>query len=442
MNIKNISKILIISLILANLGGCENTNKNSLNYNAPYYSITITSYEKLINEYLDVDISIPKIVYTGPSTKSNLFVNTLNKQIENDVTNLVKNAKQTAKDNHSKNKDMTPFGDMANRPFVASDSNTNNRRGMMPFDNMPKRPFISSNSNIDDFPSERPFGNGFNRKNRASNSNANRNRGEKPFDNNKVTGFTNSDELIIPGLHNKNIIVVETTTKEVTETSANTMGDGRKSRIVPSENSFTPNENGDFANFKDRGEFPSDFNGGNRERFPNDFNSGNREGFPSNFNNGNRVDKRASSSNIKKPANDKKTKQGEIIGQDHNANKEEENDAIGIKNNDHDVSNNTPNTMQFTSKNRTTITCDYIVFCLDNDYISFNISINTYGENSETKNLFYNIDLKNEKTLTIKDMIDEKNKEVDDNANFFINSNHAPVIVNNDKSLTIIAVDK
>ena len=319
MNIKKISKILIISLILASLGGCGNTNKNSVDYNAPYYSITITSYEKLRNEYLDVDINIPKIVYTGTSTKSNLFVNSLNKQIENDVTSIVKISKQNAKDNYTKNKDKMPFG------------------------------------------------NGFNRKNIASNSDANRNKGKKPFNKGEVTGFTNSDELIIPGLHNKNIIVVETTTKEVTETSA-------------------------------------------------------------------------SRPNIKKPENNNKTNQEVIVNQEQNTNKEEKKNDTSIKNND--VFNSIPNTAQFTSNNRTTITCDYIVFCLDNDYISFNISINTYGNNSETKNLFYNIDLKNEKTLTIKDMVDEKNKEIDDKANFFINSNHTPITVNDDKSLSTVTQTK
>lgn len=350
---KNTAKILLISLVLSSLSGCGNSNvdKKAFN-NAPYYAITITSHEKLRNDYVDVDVKIPKIVYTG--TRSNAFIESLNSKIKNDVTSIVEEAKKTAKNNYSKNnrQDKMPSDDMHKRPSIATYSDIIKSPNEIPFKDRPERPFRATNSEINRFQSDMPFKDKPERPFRSTNSEINKFRDEIPNAYETVVGFTNSDNLIIPELHNKNIIVVETTKKETEEAETTTKSRNRSERIAPSE-------------------------GGNFGDFPSDFRDRNFEG------------------KIATPAA---------------------------------LANNT----------LTTITCDYAIFCLDSDYISLNITVNVYGKTSETKNFFYNIDLKNEKTLTIKDMLKDNNKEINEDSNFFINSNHTPVMVDDESNLSIL----
>ena len=253
--------------------------------------------------------------------------------------------------------------------------------------------------------------------------------GTNNFNNNSetVTGFTNSNELIIPGLHNKNIIVVETTTKVKNETTIK--DETSRKRVVPSEN-------GDLSSF------------------------GNRNNNSNSNNNFTKRVKRSSMSNTDKrnfsPQNNQASdNQIQIIQTnqyiEQSTNKIEKpnvyQDDLKIveqseKNSTYDEKDLVTNRNLLTPYTRTLVTCDYIITCLDNEYISINVSVNTYGTQTEIKNLFYNIDLKNKKILTLKDMLGEEYKEDTTNSSFFINTNHIPIILNEDGSLTAVSKGK
>lgn len=107
----------------------------------------------------------------------------------------------------------------------------------------------------------------------------------------------------------------------------------------------------------------------------------------------------------------------------------------------------------------TYITCGFDVKCLDEDYLSLYIELDETRINTSSKRFYYNIDLKNKKLVTIKDVLGENYKDtcvntinnainawsedkksdlikgydvskfIDDDTTFFINNNHIPVVV-------------
>ena len=378
MNCKIAAKILLISLILTNFYGCGNSFNMTkpVNSNAPYYTISIYSYEKLRNEYIDIDIKMPIIINT--SSNSNAFIETVNNQIERDVKEIIDNKKLTAKNEYETN--MKSFIEEIRNKF---------REG-----------FPASRSNVNNFPNRTPFSD----------------------ESETISGFTNSNDLIIPGLHNKNIIVIETTTKDKNETTLNSETSNK--RIAPSENgdstnySNRNNDSNPNSNFIKRGKRSSKSNT-DRPSFPQQNNQMDDD----------QVQKKEA--NEYNEQSTIKSKSSSRFQEDLNIIKPSKKSSI-VEEKDTSTNKNSP-----TPYSSTSVTSDYIITCLDNEYISINISINTYGTHTDVKNLFYNLDLKNEKILTLKDILGEEYKGELENTHFFINTNHVPVIINDDGSLTI-----
>ena len=65
---KKFSIIILISMVLVNILGCQNfKQQKTISPDTPYYSVTIGSYEKSSNHYMNVDIEMPKITYSNQS---------------------------------------------------------------------------------------------------------------------------------------------------------------------------------------------------------------------------------------------------------------------------------------------------------------------------------------------------------------------------------------
>lgn len=75
----------------------------------------------------------------------------------------------------------------------------------------------------------------------------------------------------------------------------------------------------------------------------------------------------------------------------------------------------------------TYICYDFDVKCLDDEYLSLLINISEERVNTKVRRLYYNIDLKNKKLVTLKDLKGD-DYTGDENA-FFINNNHEPIVL-------------
>ena len=68
--------------------------------NATYYSVTTGDAYHEKNHYMDVDIRIPKITYTG--TSSDVLFDTINDEMHDKLSNLIDTAKNNAEDSYKK----------------------------------------------------------------------------------------------------------------------------------------------------------------------------------------------------------------------------------------------------------------------------------------------------------------------------------------------------
>ena len=360
MILKKIARILIYFIIITHLFACGNS-KNILNTNMPYYAISITSYEKLKNDYIDLDVKIPKIIYR--STKSNIFIESVNKQIEDEITSFIDAIKSNAKDDYSNYlKSIKSIEIQFDENLIASNSNSNELSTNI------------SNTKIDDFESNATNSNV---KKQAVKSEFSKNNRDDSIKNNAVVGFTSTNDILIPGLHNKNIIIVETTAK--TETDETNKTDETKRS-----------------------------------------------------NEANKTDETRKANKTNKNNETKNSKR-----QNKNIIQSEDDDFSNSKTID-SKSNNSNN---YNSYTYSTLNCNYNIFCLDEEYISLNVEVSIYGKQNELKNFFYNIDLKNEKILSLKELIGNEGN-IDDESSFFINSNHLPVIVNENETLVVMPITK
>ena len=458
MNKKIISIMLIVTISL-NLFACENINqdKKTITADTTYYSVTIGSRERDSLVYMNLDIEIPKITYSNNDGVE--LIDSVNAEISNKLTSLINDAKEkalatyetyieSAKNNAKteienkikiiKNKYKNIIGD---EEVELLSELTNDDVVRNPYDFFNRRGKFATKSNV-----ERPP-----RKDR-----------QKKEKEEIVNGFTGTSDVIIPGLHNKNIIVVETTEAETKITSETINIEGRPGR-----------SNRDFGEF-------SDFNNSERP-------------------------KRASRSNAIPPKNnsyeDKKEaieivesenttlnskiengKQIEatksFIPKDENSKliDDDKNNLIESEIIDADIEKEITlddfyNELDEIYKIRipddytlaleyipTTITCNFEVKCLDEDYLSLFVELVESRTTETVQRLFYNIDLNDKKIVTIKDILGDKFKEtcvssinaaidkwtddqkstlienysvedyITENAPFFINNNHKPVI--------------
>lgn len=462
-----ISIILLVSMMAFSIFGCTSPNQKLVTADTPYYSVTTGSYEQDRNVYMKLDIKIPKITYSN--TDGNELMDSLNKDIESSLNTLIDDAKknalstyetylQSAKDNARKdienkiaeieNKYKSVIGDAEKEilsNLSADDVSNFSFSNMGRMNTFPNR--IASFSEM--FPNtRRRFNPEFKSSRKATES--------------IVTGFTGTDDLIIPGLHNKKIIVVETTTAAPTETSIQISG---KPGIAPSE--------GFGASFGSGSERPK------RASWSN--------GFPSNMNGEFKRPERDATKETESTtketesttkATDKKeetvtydVKPKEVASEEFKlyprfvATKSDvtEDEEITLENFYRDLRR----IRRFTIPDDfslavqyipTTIECNYEVKCLDEDYLSLFVELSETRTTSNVKRLFYNVDLNKKTIINLKDILGDKYKEtsvkyiteaiekwdddqkatliqnynienyISESTPFFINNNHRPVI--------------
>lgn len=460
---KKFSIIILISMVLVNILGCQNfKQQKTISPDTPYYSVTIGSYEKSSNHYMNVDIEMPKITYSNQSGSA--LIDPLNIEIENSLNELISKAKdnalttyntyiESAKANAKKDIEAKIEKLKSKYMDILSDEEkefisklTADNLNEMRFD----RAFISSNSNVRKM--RRPKG--------------------TPSNMNFVNGFTNTEDIIIPGLHNKNIIIVETTPRNLTETTLEV--EGKPGRIAPSED--RPNRknrasNSDAFSNDGRGQWQ-----GEQRRQDNQSSQGiqNKEDNQNKLNEQNLqkeddiLKRRIVTEEIVKATNSNidvsiKASNSEIISTHDKKQFSKNDDAVTIKNFHRDlfdiymtkIPNDNYLKMFYIP---TTIHCNFEVKCLDEDYISLFVQLAESRNTSSIKRLFYNIDLNKGKIINIKDILGENYKEnavkvinseidkwtddqkatlienysvekyIDDNTPFFINNNHKAII--------------
>lgn len=475
MHKKTLSAFIIVSIVASNLFACTtNINKKVINTDTSYYSVTIGSFEKTKNSYMDVDIEVPKITYSNDSSSS--LIDPINIEIEESLATMIEESKnkalstyqtyiESAKENAKKDIENKINNLKEKYKNILGDEEVK-LLSEFSFDDLERAPFdkrfIASKSEFKNMRQKR-F-NGAINDNRSTPSNQNRDKNRKTNnDNDKlrettvdgiVHGFTNSNELIIPGLHNKNIIVVETTENYTKETTSN--ANNKSDRIKPSE--------GDYGGFKN----------GNNDMFTDDKMPPRNRGTKSEaIKMENHPPQELSTKSEIKPdiiiashsdivesfdTNDKNI--GLIKDEIDEADIDEE---ITLDNFYRDfadiymtrIPDDYTLSMYYIP---TTIKCNFEVKCLDEDYLSLFVEISESRTTSMIKRLFYNIDLNQGKIIGIKDFLGENFKEnvvkiinseidkwsdeqkstlinnysvekyISDDTPFFINNNHRAVI--------------
>ena len=339
---KYTSLILTFILISTTLLSCKGSNSSAQNANLPYYSITSESISHERNYYMELDIRIPKITYSG--VESDELIDSINEEISTKISGLISDAKATALDSY-------------NSYIETARNNAQNE----------------FNTKLEELDTKY----------------------DEVFKEADVNGLTGTEVVIDPNLHNKNIIVVETTKAIEEATKSNT--------IAASERpSFNKGERPNFS----KGEFPA------RPKF-------------------------ASRSEADK----------DLTIDDYYRDVAETN-RITLPSDRDLLRSYTP----------TKILCNFDVKCLDEDYISLFIEFSEIKTAPTVKRFFYNIDLHSKKIIGIKDVLGENYKTlcvntinsaiekmseeektnlksgynideyITDDLAFFINNNHLTVI--------------
>ena len=469
MKKKTISIILLVSILVFSIFGCNNTYQKTVNADTPYYSVTTGSYEQDKNVYMNLDIKIPKITYSN--SDGNELIDTLNANIDSSLKTLISDAKtralstyetylESAKENARKeienriteieNKYQSVIGDTEKEILsnlngdIISNFSFSNMGRMNTFTNR-----VASFSEM--FPNmRRRFNPEFKPSRKATES--------------IVHGFTSTDGLIIPELHNKKIIVVETTTAAPTETSISISGKPGISASEGSNSSFDNSNNG-FERPK-----RASWSNGTRNNFDSEFKRSERNTDVESKPEVAETKKRniVEEETTKEVSTKSEINKKKFVSEEKNkyvATKSEiqNNDEITLENFYRDLRRirrfNIPDdfslTMQYIP---TTIECNYEVKCLDEDYLSLFVELSESRTTSNVKRLFYNVDLNKKTIINLKDILGDKFKEtsikyiteaiekwgeeqkatlienynvenyISETTPFFINNNHRPVI--------------
>ena len=418
MNTKKLSFILILSLILSILVSCQKPEKKEIiatipeipevkNEINPYYSITTQYASHRVNYFMDVDIKIPKITYTGVE-KDELF-DSINDELYNNITKLVKDAMNESLDVY------TDYLETAKSNVLAEQENRMRGLKTKYKDVIGEKEISAINETIE---------------NLKIVANENKESTDKL---NEVNGFSSTEGLIIPELHNKNIIIVETTEASSSE--------------VNNSNNVSPFES-NRANFSDN-ERPK-------------FGGGERPNRASNSNIKKDVKTRASESNINKEPTlaDNSTVKKDVKTRASESNINKELTLADFYDEFAEILNTkVPDEQELTKVyTPTVITCNFDVKCLDEDYLSLLVELDVTKTVSNITRLFYNIDLREKKIINIKDVLGDNYKEIcinsinesinkmteeekknlnsdfnienliNESTNFFINNNHIPVV--------------
>lgn len=489
MRNKKLTALIIISIIATNLVACNTVVKTEkeINTETPYYSVTIGSYEKSHNTYMNLDIEVPKITYSNDS--ASLLIDPLNAEIEESLNKLIDEAKTTAlstyesyiesaksnakkeietKINNLKEKYKNILGEEEVKlisEFTIDDLER------MPFD----RKFIASDSDFKKFPPSKFRGNfdGKDNSNRSKHDIATTSDGI-------VYGFTNTSNIIDPNLHNKNIIIVETTAKDISETTISI--EGKPGNIETSESDSSKSDWTKPINKGSRSDAnkmpPDDFRKDKRNEDKKTFDSNNtkinEDKQTKDINNNFDIDKKNNFATMSELRKD------DILSTNSNIlNDKNEKVTIGLIQDDI-IESHIDEEITLDNFYRdfrriymsripddyalamyyipTTIKCNFEVKCLDKDYLSLFVEIKESRTTTMIKRLFYNVNLSEGKIMNIKDFLGENYKEnvtkiinteidkwseeqkstlinnysvdnyISDNTPFFINNNHRAVI--------------
>ena len=422
MSKKSLSIILILSLISSILISCRGAVKVEVfatiseipkveNEIIPYYSITTQYASHRVNYFMDVDIKIPKITYTGIE-RDELF-DSINDELYSNITTLVKDAM-----NESFNSYTDYLETAKSNVLIEQESRMRGLKTKYK-DVIGDKEIAAINETIE---------------NLKIVAKENKENSEKLKE---VNGFSGTEGLIVPELHNKKIIIVETTAASASEAS-------EKNNIASSENSKPNFGSGERPNF------------GNGER-PN-FGNGERKKRGTTSNVEKEPDKAPSKEPSKEPGKEPNRQQREIVATKSNSNKkltlkdfyDEFGEILSVK---------TPNDEELTKAyTPTIINCNFDVKCLDEDYLSLFVEMNVTKTVTSITRLFYNIDLRKKRLISIKDVLGDNYKElcinsinsaidkmtidqkkninsdfnleniINEKTNFFINNNHIPVV--------------
>lgn len=470
---KMLSNILIITLLILNIFGCEKVeNTKLINADTPYYSVTTGAFERDRNVYMNLDVKIPKITYSG--TANDELVDSLNANISSALTELIEEAKtnalktyesylESAKNNAKKDienritdletKYQSVLGDTERE--ILSRANADDLINYS-FSSMGRaNTFSNLISSYSEAIPKRP-----NRIERPGKSFPDMNKDIEGT----VNGFTGSDNSILSGPHNKNIIIVETTEAMQSETTIKI--EGRPGRASRSNMQMPPDRND--SNWK-----PESFEkpkSQEKDKLKGESNSvldETLETTKSNENNDIAPSEEVDA--VKKDISDKK----DIPHDKSLATKKEV--ALSTKSNivlDDDItldnfyrdlrrirSFSFPDDYSLSFQYiPTTIECNYEIKCLDEDYLSLFIELRETRTTTTIKRLFYNVDLNNKKFLNLKDVLGNNFKDksikcitdaiekwsdeqkstlikdynienyINEDTPFFINNNHKPVV--------------
>lgn len=469
-----ISKVLVLALILANLSSCISMEPPridvTVSITSTYYSITTAENRYDKNHYRELNIKIPKITYSG--IESDALMDSINDEISSSLNKLINEAEKNALNNYSsylttakkniiidatnrlksiKNKyksiighdEVVALNDAESYIASISELANANYRGKpkKQFDNIKKSTSSNFRKNADDSP-----------------------RDEFRYNDNKVYGHTSTENLIIPELHNKRIIVVETESPQISQTTISIDGrPGFRGDIAPEERS----DRATRSEFKNgRNDFVgNDFNKNNFDR--NEFIKNDFGKMPMASNSVAELNKKSLSTDdtatpsITKELNEPSNKQsfttndiatptdlGKELSLDDFYKELRQIKMIMIPDEWTLLKEYTP----------TKINCSFDVKCLDEDYISLFIELTETKTATSVKRFFYNIDLKNKRILKLSDVLGENYKErcvnsitkaienmtddektnlknnyniadiINEDTAFFINNNHLPVI--------------
>lgn len=417
---KILSNVLIITLLIMSVFGCQNTSpKKAITADTPYYSVTTGSFERDRNAYMNLDIKIPKITYSNNNGSE--LIDSLNAEIESNLNKLVDEAKSRALETYETY--LKSAKDNAKKDIENKISELQTK-----YDSVlgEKEKDLLSKLNADDI-ANFSFSN-MGRKNTFSNLIASYS--------DIVKGYTGSEEIINPALHNKKIIVVETTAAPEAETTIKINGRPGKSQreeIAGTDREFLPSNRSSWSNARPlRPATKSDVNQSMQKPDKPD------------------VTKRDIAPEEKEI---KVSTESNILASDE----------ITLDNFYRDLRRfrrfNIPSDFSLTIQYiPTTIECHYEVKCLDEDYLSLFVELSESRTTSSIKRLFYNVDLNEKKIVNLKDVLGEKYKEtsikciteaidkwtdeqkatliegynlenyITESTPFFINNNHKPVI--------------
>ena len=432
---------------------------------SPYYSITTQYASHRVNYFMDVDIKIPKITYTGIE-KDELF-DSINDELYNNITKHVKDAMNESFDSYN------DYLEKAKTNILLEQENRMRGLKTKYKDVISEKEISAINETIE---------------NLRIVANENKQNATKS---NIVNGFSSTEDLIIPGLHNKNIIIVESTEASQSELTAT-------NDIEASENSRPNFGNGERPSFGN-GERPS-FGDGERPSFGDgerpSFGDGERPNFGDgerpNFGDGERKRRGTQSNTDRNPNVSPNRQQNNNIASisDIKSNRNSASRSNIKSNNENDFTNakvptpasksnmdkkltladfydefaeildvKTPTDEELTKAyTPTIINCNFDVKCLDEDYLSLFVELNITKTATSVTRLFYNVNLREKRIIDIKDVLGDNYKElciknineaidkmsydqkknintdfnienlINEKTNFFINNNHIPVV--------------